>query len=70
MADDEIELQLLKGRKSQKGGEADEGDDVEMPAGEEVAQEFIDAVKAGDAAAVWKAYRGLAACDSNSSDDE
>lgn len=65
-----IEIALLKDRKSKESGDAGEGDEVEMPAGEEVAQEFLDAVKAGDAKAVWKAFRGLQACAGESEDDE
>ncbi len=62
-----IAIMLLKKKREEEGG-ADES--PSMPAGEEVAQELIDAVKAGDAAAVWKAYRGLAACASEDEDEE
>lgn len=65
-----LAVMLLSKHKADEGGDDMEGDEPEMPPGEEVAQEFLDAVKAGDAKAVWHAFRGMQACDEHAEDSE
>lgn len=65
-----LALMLMKAHKAKVGSD-EMGDDEEpsMPPMEEIAQELIDAVKAGDAGAVAKALKGAMACAGDESDE-
>lgn len=60
---------LSKAKQDGEEGADDEGM-MDMPPGEEVAQELLDAIKSRDAKAVWHAFRGLAACAEHDDSEE